>query len=189
MLSVVIPVWTGTQVLLDMHIALCKSVRDDCDELIVCEDGNPYQGLEKYCDKYIVHDERLGHAQNLQLGINAARHEYIGVLDSDVVIKSGSLRDLCNHGRFTEARSLTPTDKKGFIIWCSVAPRVLWKLFPLPTDKEILDDWADSIPKELIYGSFLVTYEHNTGIGFAEWQKVHRTEINLGLKNLTGFRR
>jgi glycosyltransferase involved in cell wall biosynthesis len=175
-LSIVIPVWSGTPLLIDMHIKLCNQVHHMCDELIVCEDASPYgTNIEKYCDKYIIHDERLGHAKNLQLGIDAAKGDFIGVLDSDVIIKSGSLRDLCNPGMFTEARCINQdtSNPDVFYIWCSVAPKELYEKFPLPTTGEILDEWARTIPKELIFGSFLVTYEHQIGIGYTEWKKVH----------------
>lgn len=174
MLSIVIPVWSGTQVMIDMHVKLCISVDYDCDELIVCEDGPFCPELSVLADNYIVNKERLGHARNLQSGIDAARGDYIGVLDSDVIIKKGSMRDLCVPGKFTEAKWLDQiAPQNTFIIWCSVAEKRLYKEYPLPTSGEVLDHWAQRIPFELIYRSDKVEYEHHTGITYTEWKKVH----------------
>lgn len=169
MLSVVIPVWSGTPKLVQMHIDLCKSVMDECDELIVCEDGPYSKDLAKECDRYLFHSERLGHAQNLQLGIKRAVHSYIAVLDADIVIKKGKLRHLCIQNKFVQAKCLTPHNKSGFIIWCSVTDNILLKKYPMPEFTEILDHWAQGIPKDLIVESDLVEYEHNSGVIYQEW--------------------
>ena len=174
MLSVVIPVWSGTPVLEKMHINLCKSVRSQCDELIVCEDGNPSDELSKLCDLYLIHETRYGHAKNLQSGIDVAQGDYIGVLDSDVIIQQGSMRDLCISGRFVSATLLNQqTNPDVFYIWCSVADKYLYEEFPLPSTGEILDEWAKAIPKQLRVESDKVTYKHNIGIGYMEWKKVY----------------
>lgn len=171
-LSVVIPVWSGTPLLEDMAVKLCLSVANDCDELIVCEDGPASDVLRKACDTYIVQPERLGHPQNLWSGIMAAKHDFIGVLDFDIVIKSGSLRDLCVPGKFVSAHLLNPTTKTGFIIWCSVTEASLMRQYPMP-DGNLLDNWADAIPVHLRQPSNAVNYEHHSGIGVAEWNRIH----------------
>jgi glycosyltransferase involved in cell wall biosynthesis len=158
-----------------------------CDELIVCEDGPYSANVAKACDRYLTHSERLGHPKNLEIGIKKAVYSYICVLDADIVIKNGNLRDLCNQGKFTEALCLTPHDKKGFVIWCSVTDNITLKGFPMP-EGPLLDSWADSIPKDLIVKSDKVEYEHNTGIIYSEWQKLHRAEVDAGKRHQTGFR-
>jgi len=187
MLSVVIPVWSGTSLLEEMHVKLCESVINMCDELIVCEDGPYSKKVAAECDRYLTHSVRLGHPQNLAIGIKKAVYSYICVLDADIVIKSGNLRDLCNQGRFTEAKCLTPHNKKGFVIWCSVTDNITLKKYPMP-EGPLLDSWADSIPRDLIVQSDKVEYEHNTGIIYQEWQKLHRQEIEAGKRFPTGFR-
>lgn len=173
-LSVVIPVWSGSPRLIEMEVKLCASVREDCDELIVCEDG-PWSGdLAASCDLYLTHPIRLGHPANLWSGIELASSSFVGVLDFDVEIKSGSLRDLCFPGMFVSARLLPPpTNKTGFIIWCSVMDRNVLLQHPMPKKGELLDDWADSIPHALRLQSNAVTYEHHTGIGVSEWDRAH----------------
>lgn len=174
MLSIVIPVWSGTDELTKMHIDLCKSVYMECNQLIVCEDGPFRPELKNVCDYYLYHGTRLGHARNLQSGIDVAKHEYIGVLDSDVVIKRGSMYDMCQAGKFVSAKCLNQeANPEVFYIWCSVADKKLYRKFPLPTEGEILDEWAKSIPMEYRVESDLVEYEHKIGIGYTEWKKVN----------------
>jgi hypothetical protein len=177
-LSVVIPVWSGTPLLIDMERKLIDSVRSMCDELIVCEDGPYCQEIADACDFYVTRPPgvRLGHPANLSSGVAYARSEYLGVLDFDVEIVRGSLREMCIPGFFVSAKLLPAPDRRtGFIIWCSVTPKELFMRFPLPTTGELLDDWADTIPRNLRLDSDRVEYEHHTGIGYSEWQKVHGT--------------
>jgi hypothetical protein len=157
-----------------MEMGLCATVRDDCDELIVCEDGPYIEALREACDLYICHGQRLGHPSNLWQGILRAHCDYVGVLDWDVEIKKGSLRDLCFPGHFVSAKLLpAPDHRTGFIIWCSVMDRQTLLKFPMPQSGELLDDWADTIPRHLRMNSDAVEYEHHTGIGVSEWNRVH----------------
>lgn len=187
MLSVVIPIWSGTPLLEKMAVDLCESVIDMCDELIVCEDGPYSSDVASVCDRYLIHPNRMGHPQNLEYGIKRAVHSYICVLDADIVIKKGNLRDLCTQGKFVQAKCLTQHDKTGFVIWCSVTDNILLKKYPMPQG-DILDNWALSIPKELIAENDSVEYIHNSGIIFSEWSRLHREEVDSGKTNLTGFR-
>lgn len=101
-LSVVIPTWSGTPVLAEMALKLCQYVRPQCDELIVTEDEDDpafyYKELEEIADIYLRHPN-LGDVVNINLGMRHATGDYIAVLNSDLTIFSGDLRELCVPGR------------------------------------------------------------------------------------------
>ena len=153
------------------------SVRYDCDELIICEDGPFSESLAKVSNLYITHDHRLGHPGNLWSGIVAAQGKYVGILDFDVEIKKGSMRDLCFPGMFVSAKLLPmPSPKTGFLCWCSVIDRSVLLQHPMLRpgwDTTLLDSWADSIPYHLRMQSDAVEYEHHSGIGAEEFNRVH----------------
>src|SRR5712692_9807576 len=91
--SLVIPTWSGTPELAEMALNLCKQVRPMCDELIITEDGDYCQALKEIVDVYLIHTpHRLGHARNLLQGLKVATGNYVGIIDSDIVITKGTLR-------------------------------------------------------------------------------------------------
>lgn len=110
----------------------------------------------------------MGHAQNLRRGVEAASGEYIALLDSDIVILKGSLRDLCIPDKFVSAKCVDQAQWDGFISWCSVVHRAALDRHPLPIEGELLDDWARSIPKEEIVHSDKVEYSHPIGTTYTE---------------------
>lgn len=113
----------------------------------------------------------LGHAQNLRRGIAASTSEYIAILDSDIIILKGNLRDLCIPNKFVCAKCVDQTWWDGFISWCSVVDRSALERHPLPVEGELLDDWARSIPTEEIVHSNKVEYSHPIGISYTARKK------------------
>lgn len=99
-LSVVVPTWSGTQGLADMAMSLLTYVRPMCDELIVSEDSEDfyYKEMEDIADLYLRHPN-MGDVVNINYAMRHAKGEFIAVLNSDLTIFSGNLRDLCIPGR------------------------------------------------------------------------------------------
>lgn len=124
-LSVVIPAWSGTPELVEMTLNLAKQVKTMCDELVISEDGVYTRELHEVADIYLLHP-RLGHGSNLNLGFRASTGEYVALLDSDIEIVSGDIRDLCVPGRVTSPY-FRDQSHQGFFI---VAPR--WILIQNP---------------------------------------------------------
>jgi hypothetical protein len=107
-LSVIIPTWSGVehtdrwqgeQKLADMAYELCQKLRPECDELIVTEDADVYdERLHMISDIYLLHPN-LGFTNNVNLGLRVAHGDYMAVVNSDVELVSGNIRDLCVPGR------------------------------------------------------------------------------------------
>lgn len=154
-LSIVIPVWSGTDYLVQMELDLIRKARPMCDELVITEDGYPQGQLKDIADQYLMHPElgRIGHRQNLVLGIKAATCDYIAVLDSDIIIVRGSLRDLCIPGKIVCGNGiwgLPPAGREIFWGWCFVADRnvLLDPQHMVPTDdpsNQGIDHWCKQI--------------------------------------------
>lgn len=107
-----------------------------CDELIVSEDGPIWKEFEDLVDQYLTHP-RLGHAKNLAEGIKATTGDFVALIDSDVVIIEGSLKDLCMPGKII---SPGPRPKGWFI----VSPRQMLNEFPPFENHHYIagiDDW------------------------------------------------
>lgn len=165
-LSVIIPTWSGTYSLADAAITLCKQVRSMCDELIVTEDGPIWKELESLADKFLSHP-RLGHIENLRLGITVASGDFIAMVDSDVVIETGSIRDLCVPGKL-----VIPVYNQG--IGLIVSPRELLEEFPLyqlPLGYEGIDRWWAAFQeryKNITISSSQVRYNHYQNKSYTE---------------------
>lgn len=158
-LSVVIPVWSGTPVLAKMALALCQQVRPMCNELIVAEDGDFSEDLWNIADFYLFHRQRLGHARNLWTGVQVASGDYIGILDSDIVITQGTLRDLCMPGRVVGGRWKEFPNITEVMGWCVVIDRTLLKDHPIGTPEfEGLGDWMQSL---LAYNTWTNAMEYS----------------------------
>ena len=160
-LSVIIPTWSGTHDLAMMAIALCEQVRPMCDELIVTEDShNYYSDFSRLADVYLLHD-RLKHGINLALGLRVVSGDYVAMIDSDITITKGSLRDLCVPGRL-----VSPGIPKG---WFIVGPRKVFEDFP-PFENTYeaaagflggIDEWWRAIQnRELVLALDTVEYHH-----------------------------
>lgn len=117
-LSVIIPAWSGTPGLVEMTLNLAKQVKPMCDELVISEDGPYTKELQEIADIYLLHP-RLGHGGNLNLGFRASTGDYVALLDSDIEIVSGDIREMCEPGRVVTPY-LRGQAHQGFFI---VAPR------------------------------------------------------------------
>lgn len=178
-LSVVIPTWSATPVLADMAYELCKQVHPMCDELVVSEDGPESSKLGAIADKYLIH-AWLGHGENLALGIQNATGEFIAVLDSDIRIEKGTIRDLCipntvvypkwnPHERELYMRE-NPDQIKLLFAWFVVAPRSMFEnLLPFGTDIALWDRHFREQTKEKRLESESVWYSHPTRTSIREF--------------------
>lgn len=76
-LSVIIPHWPRNEELNDLLRRCLKSIKGQAEEIIV-----------------IVNDG-IGFAKSVNLGLSLANQDFIAVLNNDVVLSSGNLKDLC----------------------------------------------------------------------------------------------
>lgn len=174
-LSVIIPTWSGTDELAEMALKLCKYVRPHCDELIVTEDsGNYYKELQEIADLYLMHDN-LGDVPNTVLAMRIALGEYMAVLNSDITIEWGSLRDLCIPGK-TVSPWWRDGLHQGFAGWFFVIPRsVVDEYGPLFIERQ--GSGADFEYMYRIERTFQwsdkVCYTHQRNTSHIEWRNQH----------------
>lgn len=144
-LSVVIPAWSVTPELTWMVQDLCYLLRPMCDELVLSEDGNYSEESEQLADIYL-HHKRLGHSGNLKEGIRAARGDFIAILDSDIKILNGTIRDLCVPGVVVSPTWANQPDNRTINGWFMVGPHEVFRN-PLPpvTEVEGIDLWCNDI--------------------------------------------
>jgi glycosyltransferase involved in cell wall biosynthesis len=170
MLSVVIPAWSGNEVITAMTIDLCRYVRDQCDELIVSEDGEYHKEIEDIADVYLQGHPRLGHVKNLNLGFEASTKDFVAMLDNDIRIESGNLRDLCVpeklvYPKWTDWNEYPyPQTGQELWQWFVVAPRKFFQELPpfSIVRPEGLDEWGDAIRARFpILRSNKVSYRHS----------------------------
>lgn len=173
-LSVIIPAWSGTSEIIEMTLALAQQVRPMCDELVISEDGSYSKELEEISDIYLLHP-RLGHGVNLNLGFRASTCEYVALLDSDVAIESGSLRDMVIPERVVCPFHPAFAPFQG---WFVVAPR--WIIAECPpydrTDHhgEGIDFWAEelwNLTRDRLITTDKVTYSHQNSGSYAEFRR------------------
>lgn len=148
-----------------MAIKLANQVRPMCDELIITEDGGEYsKDLWRIADFYL-HHPRLGHIKNLDLGIKTSTGEFVGALDSDIVIVKGSMRDLCVPGAIVCGEWADLREHKGFWAWCFVSDRKIledprWAI-PEEAGHEGLDSWGVNLGRTAPYiWSDKMSYQH-----------------------------
>lgn len=99
-LSMVIPTYTINKTLEGMAIDACTSYKDQVDELIICEDGGMYSiYLSQIADSYILNNNNVGFTANVNRGWRYASGDYVAIVNSDTMLKSGKLEDLCQPGR------------------------------------------------------------------------------------------
>jgi glycosyltransferase involved in cell wall biosynthesis len=180
-LSVVVPTWSGTQALADMALSLLKYVRPMCDELLVTEDSEEfyYKELEEIADIYLMHPN-LGDVVNINYGMKRTHGDYIAVLNSDLTIYSGNLRDLCipgrvvcpdaksgGHGGYTGGLVVIPRtvlDEYGYLDESRQHPHISHGMGA---------DMEYSIRvKEIMYFSDKVKCHHITGVSYAEQRRL-----------------
>lgn len=173
-LSVVVPAWSATPEIVEMTLGLADRVRPMCDELVISEDGPYCQALEDIADIYLLHP-RLGHGANLNLGFRASTGEYVALLDSDIKIESGSLRDMIIPEKVVCPKHPTYAEFQG---WFVVAPR--WIIAECPpydrTDNlgEGIDFWAEelwNLTRDRLISTEAVTYRHGDSRSYAEFRR------------------
>lgn len=173
-LSVVIPAWSGTDSVAKMTLELAQKVRPMCDELVISEDGLYRPELEQISDIYLLH-ARLGHGSNLNLGFRASTCEYVALLDTDIGIGEGNLRDLCIPD--TVVCPYHPT-YRSFAGWFVVAPRWIIDECP-PYDRhdggrEGIDFWAEEmeiLSRDRFLVSDKLTYTHGSSRTYSEFRR------------------
>jgi glycosyltransferase involved in cell wall biosynthesis len=103
MISVVIPAYTINKKLEDSTALAIKSLYDaEADEIILCEDGGFYSPLLMgMVDTYLYSKENVGFTKNVNRGVQLARHDFVAIVNSDVLVMRGSLQDLCINDRVT----------------------------------------------------------------------------------------
>lgn len=173
-LSVIIPCWSVTPNLTQMALALAKQVRPMCDELIITEDGKYSEELKEIATKYLIHP-RLGHGANLRLGLESATCDFVAMIDSDIEILKGNLKDLCvpNEIITPEWNRKDSIMKSNLLGWFLVAPREILMKYP-PFDLsagEGIDDWVRNLE---ISFSDKVEYLHH---GWTSYGKKHEMEF------------
>lgn len=176
-LSVVIPTWSGTPALADMAYRLCQQVRPMCDELIITEDGEFSSDLKKIADIYLIHP-RLGHAENLKFGIQHATKEFIALIDSDMEIVGGTLRDLCVPDRIVSPESVQGRfdDVAGWFLVCPRSWIVEFPPFgqPSQTTPEGIDIWTrelNNIHRNQLISSDKVRVHHSPNTSYDKFKR------------------
>jgi hypothetical protein len=145
-LSVVIPTWTGTDELEDMAFKLCESVREQCDDLVVTEDGGKYsERIKKIADQYLYHRWNIGDLRNIVLGMWMAEGDFVAVLNSDVTWHRGSLRDLCIPGRVVSPLWRQNRERRTVLDFCFVVDRQILRdknYGYFATDRDVGPGWT-----------------------------------------------
>ena len=197
-LSVVIPAWSGTPELVQMTLNLAKQVKEMCDELVISEDGPYSKELQEVADIYLLHT-RLGHGANLNLGFRASTGEYVALLDSDIEITSGTIRDLCVPGKVVSPY-LRGQAHQGFFI---VAPRWILIQHPpydvgsgigghnVPVGRgEGIDNWIVELKEwsgDRLLASDAVTYNHLSSKSYAQLRVTPHFQINTETRKRMEF--
>lgn len=152
--SIVIPLWTGTDALEQMAIDLANTVRPMCDELIICEDGGrDSKQLRAVADHYLWHKWNLGDTRNLTLGIWMASGDYVGILNSDITIHKGTLRDLCIRDQTGCPTRLFKSGGGDFVDFCFVVDMELLRSIGYPSSALRVGpdwDWCVALEKKTI---------------------------------------
>lgn len=164
-----------------MALALCHQVQPMCDELVVTEDApGDFTALRIISDIYSQH-KRLGDLRNTQLGIDMATSEYVAVLNSDITIDQGNLRDLCVPSRIVCPRGAPPVDE-AFAGYFFVAPRELLARYPLPSqmdEQAIVRGWGryyGELIKEVYLWYPVLDYTHHWNQSYHHWHSILNME-------------
>jgi glycosyltransferase involved in cell wall biosynthesis len=102
MLTITIPTYTITDELADMAVRCVSSYRNECDRIIVCEDGGHFNSkLMALADTYIYNWHNVGFTANVNRGWRQSDDEFTAIVSSDTYLVSGDLKDLCIKGKVT----------------------------------------------------------------------------------------
>lgn len=96
-LTLIIPTYSIRASLCLMAADNARGWSPQCDELIICEDGDYCPELRQIADLYVLH-QNVGVCLNMNMAweIALARGaEYVAIMDSDVSLVEGSLREMC----------------------------------------------------------------------------------------------
>lgn len=120
-ISVVIPCYTLTKELERLALWAAASVREQCDELIIAEDGGMYSAkLMELADKYLYYKDNRGFSKNVNRGWQEAEGEYVIIMSSDTQLESGNIADLCIPGKVTSpAVSNQMIERLAGCFWCT----------------------------------------------------------------------
>jgi len=176
-LSIILPTWSATPELTEMALDLAKTIKPMCDELVITEDAMYNKDLAEIADIYILHP-RLKHGANLAVGFRASTGSYVALIDYDVKLLEGNIRDMC-----IEDTVVCPKGREGVDHpmqgWFVVAPRWIVDFCP-PYDRndfhaEGIDFWADELyqlTKDRFLNCQSVQYTHGNSRTYREFRKL-----------------
>jgi len=120
-ISLVIPCYTINKDLEKLAIRAALSYREQVDELIVTEDAGFYSPeLMKLSDIYIWNKKNIGFTANVNLGWKMAHGQYVCITNSDTVLMSGFLVDMCKRGHITSPNIINQyIDFLAGPFWCA----------------------------------------------------------------------
>lgn len=99
--AVVIPAYSSNQGLGEWAARTALTWKDQCDDLIITEDGGYSEACYRIADLYMLHGQ-LWPAKNINLGWQVALlrgADFVAMMDLDAHRVSGSLREACIPGR------------------------------------------------------------------------------------------
>jgi len=141
-----------------------------CDELIVCEDGGTHSyKIDDVVDQYLWHRWNLGDIRNLTLGLWMASGDYVGILNSDITIHSGTLRDLCIPGKVGCPIRLQKPGGGDFVDFCFVVDMELLRKLGYPHSGISVGpdwNWSLGLEKETIIVP-TVEVSHSGGVSYS----------------------
>ena len=101
-ISLVIPCYTINKDLEELAIRAALSYREQVDELIITEDSGFYSPeLMKLSDIYIWGKTNIGFTANVNRGWKNAHGDFVMIVNSDTMLLTGNLKDLCIPGKIT----------------------------------------------------------------------------------------
>lgn len=155
-LAVVMPTYTIRPALEDMAVANAKIWREQCDDLIITEDGGVQSPALRYLSSFYLYHQNVGVCNSMRLAWLVAlirRADYVFITDSDVTLEHGSLRDLCVPGRVTVPRINQHPDT-AFTAPCLCVPRTVSNergIYPESIDGFHRDDGFDAAYAQQIH--------------------------------------
>lgn len=99
--AVVIPAYSSPTANGEWAARTAQTWKDQCDDLIITEDGGYSEACHHVADLYLLH-EQLWPAKNMNLGWQIALMrgaDYVAIMDLDAHRVSGSLREACVPGK------------------------------------------------------------------------------------------
>ena len=101
-ISLIIPCYTINKDLAEMAIRCALSYKDQCDEIIIEEDGGLLNlDLMQVADRYHYNKENVGFTKNVNRGWKSAEGDFVMIVNSDTELMKGNLSDLCIPGKVT----------------------------------------------------------------------------------------